>query len=99
MIPLVFTHHLELTNPNVVLKAKKSDGLDKFIDITLGDHEKHAARRIMRLAWLCMDMSFRRPSMGQVVQELERIQREIGPLYSQVNEEIGAVTLGSELFQ
>lgn len=90
---------MEHTHPNFVLKAKDSNAMDKFVDMTLGDHEKLAARSMMKLALLCVDVTFRRPSMGQIVQELELIQREIAPLYSQVNEEIGVVTLGSELFQ
>ncbi|XP_061376688.1 probable leucine-rich repeat receptor-like protein kinase At5g49770 [Gastrolobium bilobum] len=94
-------HNRNMSNPeeNLVFQAKNSNGLDKFVDITLGDHERHAARRMMKLALLCVDVTFRRPSMAQIVQELERIQREIAPLCCQVNEEIGVVTLGSELFQ
>jgi hypothetical protein len=81
------------------LKVKNSNVLDKFIDITLGEQEKVAARRMMKLALICVDVTYRRPSMAHIVQELERIQRDIAPLYSEINEEIGVVTLGSELFQ
>ena len=79
------------------LKAKNSVDLDNFVDITLGEQEKHGARRMMKLALLCVDVTSRRPSMAQIVQELEQIQREIAPVYSQFNEEIGAVTLGRDL--
>ncbi|TKY48523.1 Proline-rich receptor protein kinase PERK3 [Spatholobus suberectus] len=94
-------HNRNMSNPdeNIVFRAKNSVDLDNFVDITLGDQEKHVARRMMKLAMLCVDVTSRRPSMAQIVQELERIQREIAPLYSQFNDEIGAVTLGSELFQ
>ncbi|KAG4968466.1 hypothetical protein JHK87_034117 [Glycine soja] len=94
-------HRKSLSNPdeNIVFKAKNSVDLDNFVDITLGEQEKHGARRMMKLALLCVDVTSRRPSMAQIVQELEQIQREIAPVYSQFNEEIGAVTLGSELFQ
>ncbi|KAJ1409203.1 Serine-threonine/tyrosine-protein kinase, catalytic domain [Sesbania bispinosa] len=94
-------HSRNMSNPdeNLVFQAKGSTSLDKFVDITLGDQEKHAARQMMNLALLCVDVTFRRPSMAQIVQELERIQRDIAPLYCQDNEEIGVVTLGSELFQ
>ncbi|KAG4384657.1 hypothetical protein AAZX31_13G307800 [Glycine max] len=90
-----------MSNPdeNIVFQAKNSVDLDKFVDITLGEQEKHGARRVMKLALLCVDVTSRRPSMAQIVHELEQIQREIAPMYSQFNEEIGAVTLGSELFQ
>lgn len=81
------------------LKEKNSVELDNFVDITLGEQGKHGARLMMKLALLCLGASTRRPSMAQIVQELERIQREIAPMYSQFNEEIGAVTLGSELFR
>ncbi|MED6218510.1 hypothetical protein PIB30_027303 [Stylosanthes scabra] len=99
----VYNKNMSMAEENLVFqakaKAKDSEGLEKFIDITLGEHEKHGARRMMRLALLCIGMSYTRPSMGQIVQELERIQREIAPLYSQVNEDVAVVTLGSELFQ
>jgi len=90
---------LKLTYPLINLKARNSADLDKFVDITLGHQEKHGARQILMLALLCVDVTSRRPSMAQIVLELERIQREIAPMYSQFSDEIGAVTLGSELFQ
>ncbi|KAL2332040.1 hypothetical protein Fmac_019621 [Flemingia macrophylla] len=94
-------HNRNMSNPdeNIVFQAKNSVDLDKLVDITLGEEEKHGARGMMKLALLCVDVSCRRPSMAQIVQELERIQREIAPMHSQFNDEIGAVTLGSELFQ
>ncbi|MED6155830.1 hypothetical protein PIB30_009038 [Stylosanthes scabra] len=99
----VYNKNMSMAEENLAFqakaKAKDSEGLEKFIDITLGEHEKHGGWRMMRLALLCIGMSYTRPSMGQIVQELERIQREIAPLYSHVNEDIAVVTLGSELFQ
>ncbi|ESW22200.1 hypothetical protein PHAVU_005G135500 [Phaseolus vulgaris] len=94
-------HNKNMLHPdeNIVFQAKNSVDLDKFVDITLGYQEKNGARQILMLALLCVDVTFRRPSMAQIVLELERIQREIAPMYSQFNDEIGAVTLGSELFQ
>ncbi|XP_027927377.1 probable serine/threonine-protein kinase PBL28 isoform X1 [Vigna unguiculata] len=84
---------------NIAFQAKNRVDLDKFVDMTLGYREKHGARRILMLALQCVDATSRRPSMAQIVLQLEQIQREIAPMYSQFNDEIGAVTLGSELFQ
>ncbi|KAI4334404.1 hypothetical protein L6164_019102 [Bauhinia variegata] len=85
---------------NLVFQAKNCKDLDKFLDITLGDHEKLAAMKMMELALLCLEVNFRRPSMRQIVDQLERIQQtEIAPLHSYTIEEIGVVTLGSELFK
>lgn len=54
----------------------------------------YAAKQMMKLAVTCIDeASVRRPTMKFVVEELERIQE------SEVDVEIGAVTLGSELFK
>ncbi|KAK7402129.1 hypothetical protein VNO78_14149 [Psophocarpus tetragonolobus] len=94
-------HNKNTSHPdeNIVFQAKNSVDWDKFVDITLGEQEKHGAGGMMKLALLCVDVTSRRPSMAQIVQELERIQREIAPMYSRFNHEIGAVTLGSELFQ
>ncbi|CAL0332286.1 unnamed protein product [Lupinus luteus] len=96
-------HNKNMSNPyeTLVFQAKKhNNGVDNFVDMTLGEHEKcNGARNMMKLALLCVDVSYRRPSMRQIVQELEHIQREIAHLYSQFSEEIGVVTLGSELFQ
>lgn len=59
-----------------------------------------AVKEMMELALACVDISVRRPTMKKVVEELERIQhREIGHLQAQLGEEIGVVTLGSELFK
>ncbi|KAK7272144.1 hypothetical protein RJT34_28566 [Clitoria ternatea] len=95
-------HNRNMSNQgdNIVFQVRNSVDLGSFVDKTLGEQEKHAARRMMKLALLCVDVTSRRPSsMAQIVQELERIQREIASMYSQYNEEIGVVTLGSELFQ
>ncbi|KAJ1404597.1 Proline-rich receptor-like protein kinase PERK15 [Sesbania bispinosa] len=72
------TQGVVFTNHNSLFQAKGSTSLDKFVDITLGDKEKHAARHMMNLALLCVDVTFRRPSMAQIVQELEGIQRDSG---------------------
>lgn len=94
-------YNRNMSNPyeSLVFEAKYSSDLEKFIDKALGEQEKHGARRIVKLALLCVDVILRRPSMAHIVQELERIQRDIGPLYSENNEEIGVVKLGSELFK
>lgn len=60
----------------------------------------NAVKEMMELALTCVDISVRRPTMKNVVEELERVQHtEIGHLQAQFGEEIGVVTLGSELFQ
>ncbi|XP_014497488.1 probable serine/threonine-protein kinase PBL28 isoform X1 [Vigna radiata var. radiata] len=94
-------HNKNMLHPdeNIAFQVKNSVDLDRVVDMTLGYKEKHGARRILMLALQCVDATCRRPSMAQIVLELERIQREIAPMYSQFNDEIGAVTLGSELFQ
>lgn len=105
MLPNLMDLVLGLSNSSLLiptltnLKVKNSVDLDRVVDMTLGYKEKHGARRILMLALQCVDATCRRPSMAQIVLELERIQREIAPMYSQFNDEIGAVTLGSELFQ
>lgn len=54
----------------------------------------------MVLALQCVDTALRRPTMKSVVEELERIEeREFGHSQSELGEEIGVVTLGSELFK
>lgn len=59
-----------------------------------------ATKQMMELALMCIDASEQRPHMKIVVQELERIQaRETSHFQIEVDEEIGAVTLGSELFK
>lgn len=59
-----------------------------------------AVRRMMVLALQCVDTALRRPTMKSVVEELERIEeREFGHSQSELGEEIGVVTLGSELFK
>ncbi|OIW09141.1 hypothetical protein TanjilG_11279 [Lupinus angustifolius] len=96
-------HNKNMSNTyeTLVFQAKHNNDVDNFVDMRLGEHEKcnNGATNMMKLALLCVDLSYRRPSMRQIVQELEHIQREIAPFYSQFSEEIGVVTLGSELFQ
>ncbi|KAJ4726029.1 hypothetical protein OWV82_004806 [Melia azedarach] len=92
--------YLSNSDPNLVLQAKTSSYLDNYIDKTLGEQTDDAGKEMMVLALQCVDISPRRPSMRHMVEELERIQqREIGRLDSEFGEEIGAVTLGSELFK
>lgn len=84
---------------NLVLQAKNSKDFNKFVDKTLGANTKRAAGQMMELALHCIDTNIKRPSMRRVVEELEQIQkREVGHLHSE-SIEIGAVTLGSELFK
>lgn len=81
-------------------KAKDSNNLVDFVDITLGDKSMHGAEQVVELALQCVDISPRRPSMKSIVEELERIQeKEIGRIHFESGEEIGAVKLGSELFK
>lgn len=59
-----------------------------------------AAGQMMELALQCVDISAKRPSMVRIVQEIEQIQRrEMGFLQPEFVEEIGSVTLGSDLFK
>ncbi|KAI4322260.1 hypothetical protein L6164_021971 [Bauhinia variegata] len=96
----LYRNHSNCKENLVFQVSKNSKYLDKFLDITLRDHEKFAAMKIMELALLCLDVSFRRPSMRQIVAELEQIQQtEIAPLHSHKINVIAAVTLGSELFK
>ncbi|XP_057954986.1 probable serine/threonine-protein kinase PBL28 isoform X2 [Malania oleifera] len=82
------------------LQARKIPGLDIFVDKTLGGQAMDAAGQVLELALMCTDTSARRPAMKSVVEELERIcEREMGNPHSELGEEIGAVTLGSELFK
>ncbi|KAF7805586.1 putative serine/threonine-protein kinase PBL28 isoform X1 [Senna tora] len=83
------------------LSGTSSNELEEFVDVTLGSHEKGAARKVMKLALLCLGGSVRRPSMDQIVGELERIQSEFGALHSNNNHDFGVVTLtlGSDLFK
>nr|XP_011459297.1 PREDICTED: protein kinase APK1A, chloroplastic-like isoform X1 [Fragaria vesca subsp. vesca]XP_011459298.1 PREDICTED: protein kinase APK1A, chloroplastic-like isoform X1 [Fragaria vesca subsp. vesca] len=86
---------------NLVLQAKDCEDLERFVDKTLGEYSMQAAtKQMMELALMCIDASEQRPHMKIVVQELERIQaRETSHFQIEVDEEIGAVTLGSELFK
>ncbi|KAK3206001.1 hypothetical protein Dsin_020047 [Dipteronia sinensis] len=88
------------SDQNLVLQAKRGSSLDDYIDKTLGDQTGDAAREMMELALQCIDISRRRPSTRHIVEVFERIQDgEIGRLDSEFGEDIGAVTLGSELFR
>ncbi|XP_022731213.1 probable serine/threonine-protein kinase PBL28 [Durio zibethinus] len=88
------------SEPTLIMQAKDSDNLVNFVDETLGDRSMRGAKQIVELALQCIEISPRRPSMKSIVEELERIQeKEIGRLIFESAEEIGAVTLGSELFK
>ncbi|OMO67475.1 hypothetical protein CCACVL1_20502 [Corchorus capsularis] len=83
-----------------IINVKSNNNLINFVDKTLADKSMRAAKDVVELALQCLDVSSRRPSMKSIVQELERIQeKEIGRLHIGLEEEIGAVTLGSELFR
>ncbi|XP_057509857.1 probable serine/threonine-protein kinase PBL28 isoform X2 [Actinidia eriantha] len=87
------------TQGNLVLQAKGTCDLDNFVDKTVRDHASQAVKQMSELALLCVDTGTR-PSMKSVVEELERIQEgEIRHLHSGLGEEIGIVTLGSDLFK
>ncbi|KAJ9178127.1 hypothetical protein P3X46_010037 [Hevea brasiliensis] len=84
---------------NLVEEARECR-LGDFIDKILGVHTMQAAGQMMELALHCVDISRKRPSMVRVVQEIEQIhRREMGFLQPEFGEEIGSVTLGSELFK
>lgn len=86
---------------NLMSQAKGTRDIDNFVDKTVKDHTLHAVQLMMELALLCVDTGTRRPVMRSVVEELERIRAtEIGHLHSGgLGEEIGMVTLGSDLFK
>ncbi|XP_048444703.1 probable serine/threonine-protein kinase PBL28 isoform X3 [Pyrus x bretschneideri] len=86
---------------NLILQAKDCKDLGRFVDKTLGDKSWQTAKQMMELALMCVDGSERRPQMQIVVEVLERIHRgrESSHFHIEVDEEIGAVTLGSELFK
>ncbi|POO01253.1 Tyrosine-protein kinase [Trema orientale] len=84
----------------LVFQAKHSEEFYEFVDKSLGGQAMHAAKQMMELALMCLDASERRPSMKFIVEELERIQEgEIARLSFELDSQIGAVTLGSELFK
>lgn len=82
------------------LKAKQAEKLEEIVDKSLGRQAMEAARKMMGLAFMCIEGIARRPPMKIVVEELERIQEgENARLSSELDIQIGAVTLGSELFK
>lgn len=84
---------------NLVEEARECR-LGDFIDKTLGVQTMQAAGQMMELALQCVDISAKRPSMVRIVEEIEQIQRrEMGFLQPEFVEEIGSVTLGSDLFK
>lgn len=60
-----------------------------------------AMQLVMELALQCVEIGEKRPTMMQIVATLELIhEREMGHLKTEgLDEEIGVVTLGSELFK
>ncbi|PQQ01745.1 putative serine/threonine-protein kinase PBL28 isoform X2 [Prunus yedoensis var. nudiflora] len=86
---------------NLILQAKGCNDLGRFVDKTFGDNSMQAAKQMMELALMCIAASQQRLQMQIVIEELERIHRasEISHFHVEVDEEIGAVTLGSELFK
>lgn len=94
-----FRNQLE-SQENLVSQARGTCDINTFIDKAIHDHSMQAVRRMMVLALQCVDTALRRPTMKSVVEELERIEeREFGHSQSELGEEIGVVTLGSELFK
>ncbi|XP_077229113.1 putative serine/threonine-protein kinase PBL28 [Tasmannia lanceolata] len=88
------------TKHNLVEQAKSTNDLDGFLDKTIANVGV-AMQRLMELALQCIETGPRRPTMKQVVRELEVIQEaEIGSQHNTgTSEDIGVVTLGSELFK
>ncbi|KAG9445585.1 hypothetical protein H6P81_011713 [Aristolochia fimbriata] len=93
--------HKEITDSgqNLVQQAKTADNLSSFMDKTIPEQAAGPLAQMMNLALLCVGISAERPTICDVVRELELIQEnQIG--YQQLTgEEISVVTLGSELFQ
>ncbi|XVF05677.1 hypothetical protein REPUB_Repub05bG0193000 [Reevesia pubescens] len=88
------------SEPALTMQAKDDYNLVSFVDKTLGDKSMNGAKQVVELALQCVDVSPRRPSMNNIVEELERIQeKEIGGMHFESGEDIGAVTLGSDLFK
>ncbi|XP_068652689.1 probable serine/threonine-protein kinase PBL28 [Aristolochia californica] len=93
--------HREITDPSqdLVEQAKTARDLNGFLDKTIPEQAKDPLQQMMKLALQCVGTGAGRPTMNNVVTELELIQEnEIG-YQQQTGEEIGVVTLGSELFQ
>ncbi|CAM8919557.1 unnamed protein product [Rhodiola kirilowii] len=85
---------------NVVSQARCILDPEGFIDHTLEHRARSTAVRILELALLCIDSSLNRPSMINVVQQLERIEeKEFGVTHEDSNQEIVPVALGSDLFR
>ncbi|XP_058101776.1 probable leucine-rich repeat receptor-like protein kinase At5g49770 isoform X2 [Magnolia sinica] len=89
------------SEPNLVERAKSTRDLDSFVDKTLGENGMEALRQMMELAMRCLETSKRRPTMNQMVRELELIHdREMGHQQTAgFGDEIDAVALGSDLFK
>lgn len=85
---------------NLLLQVKQAEKFEEIVDKSLGRQAMEAARKMMGLALICIEGIARRPPMKIVVEELERIQEgENARLSSELDIQIGAVTLGSELFK
>ncbi|XP_015581542.1 probable serine/threonine-protein kinase PBL28 isoform X1 [Ricinus communis] len=91
--------YMSISGHNLIQESRECN-LENFIDRTLGERTIQAAKPLMELALQCIDVSMKRPSMTRIVQEIEQIQgREIRYSQAEFDEEIGSVTLGSELFK
>lgn len=88
---------------NIVSQARELSDVKEFVDKTIVKRmiDDGVVEEMMRLALVCVGSGLERPKMEKVVEQLERIlEREVGPVReSGKSEEIGLVTLGSELFK
>lgn len=85
---------------SLVSRVKRKEAFEEFVDKSLGRQAIQAAKQTVELALVCIDSSPRRPPMGFLVRELERIHGvEMARLSSELDVQISSVTLGSELFK
>ncbi|XXG44650.1 hypothetical protein AAC387_Pa01g4391 [Persea americana] len=86
---------------NLIEWAKSTNDLNSFVDPVLRKVQMEAMQLVMELALQCVEIGEKRPTMMQIVSTLELIhEREMGHLKTEgLDEEIGVVTLGSELFK
>ncbi|XP_010253665.1 PREDICTED: protein kinase APK1A, chloroplastic-like [Nelumbo nucifera] len=95
-----FCRNLAESEQNLVSLAKDISDLNWLVDKTLRNGAEDAIQRMVNLALQCLGNSVRRPTMKRVVRELEVIQeRVMGHQHADMVEDIGVVTLGSELFK
>ncbi|KAL5998375.1 hypothetical protein ACLOJK_009315 [Asimina triloba] len=85
---------------NLVEQAKVDRNLDDVCDKTLGENAMQSLQQMLDLAIRCVEASSMRPAMNDILRELEKIHHgEMNWLQTgSMGDDIGIVTLGSELF-